>query len=76
MQLCRWDSGWSRGTANNVLTPHGNEEGSSSLSAQTRHRLKGEDAQRGRDAYQSDHGGSGSGARYDVQVVGQVELKG
>lgn len=30
----------------------------------------------GRVAYQSDHGGSGSGARYDVQVVGQVELKG
>lgn len=29
-----------------------------------------------REAYQGDHGGSGSGARYDVQVVGQVELKG
>lgn len=29
-----------------------------------------------REAYQSDHGGSGSGARDDVQVVGQVELEG
>lgn len=29
-----------------------------------------------REAYQSDHCGSGSGARYDVEVVGQVELKG
>lgn len=28
-----------------------------------------------REAYQSDDGGSGSGTRYDVQVVGQVELK-
>lgn len=29
-----------------------------------------------RESYQSDHCGSGSGARYDIQVVGQVELKG
>lgn len=28
-----------------------------------------------REAYQSDHSGSCPGARYDVQVVGQVELK-
>lgn len=28
-----------------------------------------------RGSYQRDHGGSGSGTRYDVQVIGQVELK-
>lgn len=28
------------------------------------------------EAYQSDDGGSGPGARHDVQVVGQVELGG
>lgn len=37
--------------------------------------LKGRGRTEWRGSYQRDHGGSGSGTRYDVQVIGQVELK-
>lgn len=37
--------------------------------------LKGADGETGAEAYQSDHSGSGPGARHDVQVIGQVELE-
>lgn len=37
--------------------------------------LKGADGETGGESYQSDHSGSGPSARYDVQVVGQVELE-